>query len=365
MTTVNSIPKEQTSDCSGPLLKVDDLRTTFKIGRKAEDTVTVQAVRGVGFELNAGETVGVVGESGSGKSVTAMSLISLLPPTATVKADVLALNGESIAQLAPKQLRGVRGKQISMVFQDPMTSLNPLMTVGKQIEEMIGAHEKLPRAERKKRVLELLSDVRIPEPEKRYNSYPHEFSGGMRQRVVIAMAMALRPSVLIADEPTTALDVTIQDQILRLMKRMQGEFGTSIILITHDLAVVAGICDRVIVMYGGLVMEEASTKQLFEQPMHPYTMGPLNSLPSLHLDRSDRLESIPGSPPDMTSPPPGCPFAPRCVYARKHCEQVRPGYYQVAAGHRSMCWLLDPDAPDTDNPFGPADGALRKDVVKL
>jgi len=347
------------------LLAVDDLRTVFRVGRRTSDEATVQAVRGVSFEIGRGETVGVVGESGSGKSVTAMSLLRLLPDVAVVEARNLTLDGRSIAGLVGQQLRDLRGKRIAMVFQDPMTSLNPLMPIGKQVEEMIAAHEKgLSRAERKRRVIELLEQVRIPEPERRYRSFPHEFSGGMRQRVMIAMAMALRPEILIADEPTTALDVTIQDQILRLMRSLQAESGTSILLITHDLAVVSGMCTRIIVMYGGLIMEEAPVADIFDHPMLPYTMGLMASLPSLRTG-AQRLESIPGSPPDMTNPGDGCPFAPRCAYARVRCETRRPGFYAAGPGRRSACWLLDADAPGTDNPFGPADGPVRKGVTPL
>ncbi|MDR2566094.1 MAG: ABC transporter ATP-binding protein [Bifidobacteriaceae bacterium] len=354
-----------------PLLKVRGLRTTFRAQTRKGSDAAVQAVRSVDFQLGRGETVGVVGESGSGKSVTALSLIDLLPDTARVEADVLTLDGASIAGLSRKQLRALRGRRIAMVFQDPMTSLNPLMRIGRQLDEMIAAHDRtLTRRQRRERVIELLKEVRIPEPERRYRSYPHEFSGGMRQRAMIAMAMALRPEILVADEPTTALDVTIQDQILRLMRRLQDENGTSILLITHDLAVVAGLCSRVIVMYGGLIMEEAPTEKLFAQPMHPYTMGLLASLPALRGGQGDRLESIPGSPPDMTDPGEGCPFAPRCKYARVRCEQARPPYYSVGeyspgAGHRSMCWLLDPEAPGADSPFGEAGGALRGEVAPL
>ena len=347
------------------LLDVENLRTHFRTGRPADHLPDVQAVRGVSFSLAHGETVGVVGESGSGKSVTAMSVLNLLPDTATLNVGSMTLDGRSIFNLSRKDEQALRGKQIAMVFQDPMTSLNPLMPIGKQIDEMFLVHEKgMSKAERKQRVIDMLTEVRIPEPAKRYNSYPHEFSGGMRQRVMIAMAMALRPQVLIADEPTTALDVTIQDQILRLMRRLQIENGTSILLISHDLSVVAGLCSRVIVMYGGLIMEESPVADLFSRPLHPYTIGLLGALPALQTS-ADRLVSIPGSPPDMTAPGDGCPFAPRCPYARVRCEQRLPGYYSAGPGHRSLCWLLDPEAPASDSPFGEADGALRQGVTPL
>ncbi|MDR1512927.1 MAG: ABC transporter ATP-binding protein, partial [Propionibacteriaceae bacterium] len=289
---------------AAPLLEVSNLRTTFR-GHKGKDgRDSVYAVRGVSFAVGRGETVGVVGESGSGKSVTALSLIGLLPTTALVESDAMTLEDQSIAGLDKKALRRLRGSRVAMVFQDPMTSLNPLMPIGRQIDEMLLEHDKtLSRSQRRERVLELLREVRIPEAEKRYSSLPHEFSGGMRQRVMIAIAMALRPKLLIADEPTTALDVTIQDQILRLMRRLQLEHDMSILLITHDLGVVAGLAKRVVVMYGGLIMEEAPVARLFAQPLHPYTMGLLNSLPSVRAGSSEPLESIPGSPPDMTAPP--------------------------------------------------------------
>jgi len=250
-------------------------------------------------------------------------------------------------------MREIRGEKISMIFQDPMSSLNPLIPVGKQVAEMLLEHHSdLSREEAKKAVLELFEKVRIPEPQKRYKCYPHEFSGGMRQRVMIAMALANKPKLLIADEPTTALDVTIQDQILRQLRELEKEYGASIIFITHDLGVVAELCDRVIVMYGGLVMEEASIDDIFERPSHPYTMGLLNSIPDMEQDKAVRLKPIPGSPPDMTNPPAGCPFAPRCPYARKICGAELPEFTQVGEGHHSRCFLLYPDAPaDDNNPF--------------
>jgi oligopeptide transport system ATP-binding protein len=343
------------------VLDVAGLRTSFRAHRKGG--VDVQAVRGIDVHLAKGEAVAVVGESGSGKSVTAMSLLRLLPGTAVIQADTMTLDGAPITDLSKKQVRDLRGRRIAMVFQDPMTSLNPLMPIGRQIDEMLVIHQaSLNRTQRKARVIDLLTEVRIPEPERRYRSYPHELSGGMRQRVMIAMAMALRPQILIADEPTTALDVTTQDQILRLMRRLQLDNGTSILLITHDLAVVAGMCTRVVVMYGGLVMEEAPVGDLFARPLHPYTMGLLGSLPSLHPDDGSRLVSIPGAPPDMTAPGDGCPFAPRCAYARVRCERERPPYFVTENGQRSACWLLDAQAPDTDNPFGAATGEMRGGV---
>lgn len=330
-----------------PILKIDHLATSFMTGNGE-----VQAVRGVSFTVNKGEILGIVGESGSGKSVTSMSILRLLPDTGRIKDGTIDFEGVDLIKVSNKEMRNIRGERIAMIFQDPMSSLNPLIPVGKQVSEMIKEHHCDRSGEEvKKEVLDLFASVRIPEPEKRYNSYPHEFSGGMRQRVMIAMALANKPELLIADEPTTALDVTIQDQILKQLRALQKEFGTSIMFITHDLGVVAELCDRIIVMYGGLIMEEALIDDIFENPKHPYTLGLLNSMPLLEQDKSERLAPIPGSPPDMTNPPQGCPFAPRCPYARQICGQKCPEYVQVDEAHRSMCWLLLPEAPKEHNPF--------------
>ena len=297
---------------SETILKVEDLKTSFMTS-----SGEVQAVRGVSFEVHKGEILGIVGESGSGKSVTSMSILRLLADTARIKNGKIEFEGTDLTKVSDKQMREIRGQKIAMVFQDPMSSLNPLIPVGKQVAEMIHVHHpEMKRDELQAATLELFREVRIPEAEKRLKSYPHEFSGGMRQRVMIAMALANHPDLLIADEPTTALDVTIQHQILKQMRSLQEEYGTSIIFITHDLGVVAELCDRVVVLYGGLVMEEAEINDLFENPLHPYTMGLLASIPGLTKDKSERLQSIPGSPPDMTKPPKGCPFAPRCQFAR-------------------------------------------------
>jgi len=331
-----------------PILKIDNLKTSFMTSNGE-----VQAVRGVSFSVNKGEILGIVGESGSGKSVTSMSILRLLADTAVIKEGTIAFEGENLIEVSKKRMREIRGEKISMIFQDPMSSLNPLMTVGSQVAEMILVHHpNRNKKEVKAEVLELFEKVRIPEPEKRYNCYPHEFSGGMRQRVMIAMALANKPELLIADEPTTALDVTIQDQILRQLRELEKEYGTSIIFITHDLGVVAELCDRVIVMYGGLIMEEASIFDIFEHPAHPYTMGLLASIPDVEQNKNIRLQPIPGSPPDMTNPPKGCPFAPRCPYARKICAQELPEFVQTGDGHISRCFLQYPDAPaDAGNPF--------------
>lgn len=285
--------------------------------------------------------------------MTSMSILRLLADTARIKDGSILFEGEDLTKVSKKKLREIRGNKISMIFQDPMSSLNPLIPVGKQVSEMIKIHHpKMGKEERKAQVMELFAKVRIPEPEKRYHSFPHEFSGGMRQRVMIAMALANKPELLIADEPTTALDVTIQDQILRQLRELDKEYGASIIFITHDLGVVAELCDRVLVMYGGLIMEEARIEDIFERPGHPYTMGLLHSIPDVEQEKSERLEPIPGSPPDMTNPPAGCPFAPRCSYARKVCAGSLPDFVEVGEGHRTRCFLQYEDAPaDEHNPF--------------
>ncbi|HJC66136.1 MAG TPA: ABC transporter ATP-binding protein [Candidatus Enterocloster excrementigallinarum] len=339
-----------------PILQIENLKTSFMTSNGE-----VQAVRGVSFSVEKGEIVGLVGESGSGKSVTSMSILKLLADTARIKEGTILFEGQDLTQCSRAQMRKIRGGKISMIFQDPMSSLNPLIPVGKQVAEMIREHHpEKSRAQIKQEVLSLFEQVRIPEPEKRFKSFPHEFSGGMRQRVMIAMALANRPELLIADEPTTALDVTIQDQILKQLRELKKEYGTSIIFITHDLGVVAELCDRVVVLYGGLVMEEASIFDIFEHPSHPYTLGLLASIPALDQDKSRRLLPIPGSPPDMTKPPLGCPFAPRCPYARVICGQSLPEMRALSKDHKSRCWLLEPDAPSEHNPFSREEGTKNE-----
>ena len=339
------------------ILKVEGLKTSFMTS-----SGEVQAVRGVSFDVRKGEILGIVGESGSGKSVTSMTILRLLADTARIKEGAIRFEGKDLTKVSEKEMRAIRGQKIAMIFQDPMSSLNPLVPVGKQVAEIMKIHHPEMKPEQlKQRTLELFEQVRIPEAAKRLRSYPHEFSGGMRQRVMIAMALANRPDLLIADEPTTALDVTIQDQILKQLRSLQREYGTSIIFITHDLGVVAELCDRVVVMYGGLIMEEAPIEEIFANPLHPYTMGLLASIPGVHKDKSERLQSIAGSPPDMTSPPAGCPFASRCPYARNICAAECPPYVQ-AGGHRAMCWLLQPDAPAEQNPLYGKLAAAEKEV---
>ena len=331
---------------SANVLEVEDLHTSF-FTRKGE----VKAVRGVNFTLAPGETLGIVGESGSGKSVTAMSIMQLLAHGGRIVGGSVRFDGKDLAAASDAELRAVRGARISMVFQDPMSSLNPLIPVGKQVRELLDTHEKMTKAEAKERVLELFRMVRIPEPERRYSSYPHEFSGGMRQRVMIAMALACKPEVLIADEPTTALDVTIQDQILRILRRLQAELGMSVIFITHDLGVVAEVCSRVAVMYGGTIVEEGTLEEIFSHTAHPYTLGLLASVPRIDGDRDQRLASIPGSPPDLMFPPQGCAFADRCAYARQICQTTPPPATRLSDTHVSHCHLLSPEAPSENNPL--------------
>ena len=335
------------------ILQVRDLHTSFLTSNGE-----VHAVRGVSFDVEKGKSLGIVGESGSGKSVTSLSILKLLGSTGRITSGSIKLDGEELTGKSRRAMRDIRGGRIAMIFQDAMTSLNPLIPMGDQVGEMLWAHRRdMPRAERERKVLELFRMVRIPEPEKRIKSYPHEFSGGMRQRVMIAMALACKPELLIADEPTTALDVSIQDQILKLMRTLQREIGMSIMFITHDLGVVAELCDRVAVMYGGLLMEEADIVDIFNRPMHPYTLGLMASIPDMNQDRAKKLQPIPGSPPDMIHPPKGCPFAPRCPYAMGICTEEIPPYVATGENRRSMCWLLDPEAPAEGNPFRQERGA--------
>lgn len=328
------------------LLSIRRLTVDYQSGK-----TNVHAVRNLSLDVGMGETLGFVGETGAGKTTTALSILRILPEiTARVRSGEIFLEGEDLMRKSKREMRGIRGGQIAMIFQDPMTSLDPVVSVGKQIEEMIRLHTDLPRDEVKKHAEKMLELVGIRA--ERFQDYPHQFSGGMKQRVMIAIALSCSPKLLIADEPTTALDVTIQDQILRQLRELDKEYGASIIFITHDLGVVAELCDRVLVMYGGLIMEEARIEDIFERPGHPYTMGLLHSIPDVEQEKSERLEPIPGSPPDMTNPPAGCPFAPRCSYARKVCAGSLPDFVEVGEGHRTRCFLQYEDAPaDEHNPF--------------
>jgi oligopeptide transport system ATP-binding protein len=318
-----------------PLLEVKGLKTQFF----TQDGV-VKAVDGVSFYVDEGETLGIVGESGCGKSVSVLSVMRLIPqpPGKIVEGEVI-FDGENLLTMSDNDIRKVRGNKIAMIFQDPMTSLNPVLTIGRQIGEALELHMGMNREEARKRSAELLTMVGIPEAEMRLDDYPHQFSGGMRQRAMIAMGLACNPRLLIADEPTTALDVTIQAQIVELVKRLRDDIGMAIIWITHDLGVVAGLADRMMVMYAGHAVEEAPVKEVYANPLHPYTVGLLGSLPRLDELREDRLTSIEGLPPDLIALPPGCPFEPRCVYAIDKCREERPMLEPVGPRHRIACWV--------------------------
>jgi peptide/nickel transport system ATP-binding protein len=328
------------ADQAQPLLAVDGLRTYFDLRQG-----TVKAVDGVSFALAPHETLAIVGESGCGKSITALSLMRLVPdPPGRIAAGTVKLAGVDLLTLDDEAMRGVRGKEIAMIFQEPMTSLNPVLTIGSQIAETVLLHERVGRKEAFDKAVEMLRLTRIPEPEQRANEYPHQLSGGMRQRAMIAMALACNPKVLIADEPTTALDVTIQAQILDIILDLQNKLGTAVILITHDLGVVAETAQRVIVMYAGRKVEEAPVEELFARPQHPYTHGLMASIPRLPLMRGEeesvgeRLQEIPGTVPPLTDLPSGCVFAPRCAYALDICRAEYPAYEEKRPGHWAACW---------------------------
>jgi oligopeptide transport system ATP-binding protein len=315
------------------ILRVDNLATRFHTPEG-----TIFAVNGVSFALRRGETLGVVGESGSGKSVTMMSILQLIPqPPGEIVSGTAIFQDKDLLKLNKKEIRKVRGGKIGMIFQDPMTSLNPVLPIGLQVAEPLIMHRGMSTENARKRVIELLQLVGIPEPEKRLRQYPHQFSGGMRQRVMIAMTLGSDPDILIADEPTTALDVTIQAQIVELVKSLRGELGMSMIWITHDLGIIAGLAHRVLVMYAGLVVEEACVKDLYARPSHPYTVGLLNSLPRIDQDENAPLADIPGMPPLLMEEPKGCPFAPRCPYVFARCEE-RPPLIEVEPEHKAACW---------------------------
>ena len=318
------------------LLEVEDLHTEFRTSNGI-----VKAVRGVTFSVERGETVGLVGESGSGKSVTAMSVMGLIPtPPGRIAGGSVRLDGQELVGIAGRDWNRLRGSRMAMVFQDPFTSLNPTMTIGAQVAEPLRLHRGLDKAEARRQALSLLEAVRIPNPELRLRQYPHEISGGQRQRVMIAMAFACRPELLIADEPTTALDVTVQAQVLALMADMQKKTDTGVLLITHDLGVVAEVCDRVLVMYAGLIVESGTTEQIFRAPKHPYTQGLLASLPQIQAERATRLVSIPGQPPDLAHLPLGCPFYERCPKRMPDtCPTRPPAPTEPEPGQKTRCFL--------------------------
>ena len=319
---------------TAPVLQVKDLKTQF-----FTDDGVVQAVDGVSFDLQPGETLGIVGESGCGKSVTALSILRLIQEPGRITSGQILFRGSDIVKLPEEEVREIRGKDIAMIFQDPLSSLNPVLRVGYQIEEAMVAHGKVPSKVARTRTIELLKEVRIPAAESRVDDYPHQFSGGMRQRAMIAMGLANKPSILIADEPTTALDVTVQAQILELLRDLNESTRTAIILITHNMGVVAGLCQRVIVMYAGRIVEEGPVEQIFKDPQHPYTWSLLQSIPRLDSDRKDRLLSIEGLPPDLIKPPHGCRFNPRCRFKIEKCLHDDPPLMDVGPDQEAACWV--------------------------
>jgi oligopeptide transport system ATP-binding protein len=317
------------------VLEVKGLKTQFF----TQDGV-VKAVNGISYELNEGETLGIVGESGCGKSVSVMSLMKLIPiPPGRIVGGEAIFESRDLMKIDDDEMRSVRGNKIAMIFQDPMTSLNPVLTIGKQVSEALELHLGMSKSEGRQRTVELLEMVGIPSAADRVDDYPHQFSGGMRQRVMIAMGLSCNPQILIADEPTTALDVTIQAQIVDLVKKLRDEIGMAIIWITHDLGVVAGLADRVVVMYAGFIVEEASVRDLYGDPRHPYTIGLLASLPRLDEERGRRLASIEGLPPDLIALPEGCPFYARCNYRVDRCQVENPPLDPVAPNHKAACWV--------------------------
>ena len=325
------------------ILNIEDLHVSF-------DTYAgeVQAVRGVTYHVDEGEVLAVVGESGCGKSVTAQTIMRLNPePPARIKSGTLTLDGIDIVNSTEEEKQKIRSKEVSMIFQDPMTCMNPTMIVGKQIVEAIKHHQKLSKEEAEAKAIEMLKKVQIPNAEERAKQYPHQFSGGMRQRAMIAMALSCNPKLLIADEPTTALDVTIQAQIIDLLAEIRETMGTAIILITHDLGVVASLADRIAVMYAGKIVESGATKDIFYNPSHPYTSALLASLPKHDTNKEDKLTSIPGTPPDLVNPPVGCAFAARCEKCMKICKTKQPPVFDLGNNHESACWLLHKDCPSS------------------
>jgi oligopeptide transport system ATP-binding protein len=329
-----------------PLLDVRNLEIAFY----TKDGV-VRAVNGISYSLEKGDTLGIVGESGSGKSVSLLAMLGLIPmPPGKIEKGEILFEGKDLLKLKRGQWGGIRGKQIAMIFQDPMTSLNPVMTIGNQIDEAIKINLGLGQQEARQRTIEVLSQVGMPHAEERCHDYPHQFSGGMRQRVMIAMAISCRPQLLIADEPTTALDVTIQAQIIELVKRLQKELGMTVIWVTHDLGVVARLTKKIIVMYGGSIMERGPIKAIYNHPRHPYTIGLLASVPGATANRQTELNFIPGSPPDMIRLPKGCPFVARCAYQTEHCSLEKPALEEIEPGQWGACWNIEQVAREISKP---------------
>ena len=333
--TANETPRSgQARTHGGAALRVENLRTYFYT-----DDGVVRAVDDVSFELQRGRTLGIVGESGSGKTVANLSILRLIPhPPGRIVGGRILFDGRDLVRVSERELRRIRGKRIAMIFQDPMTSLNPYLRVSRQLTEVLELHEGMSPGEARRSAITMMERVGIPEAARRIDAYPHEFSGGMRQRVMIAMALLCEPEVLLADEPTTALDVTIQAQILTLMRNLRDELGTAVVLITHDLGVVAGMADEVAVMYAGRIVEQAPTAQLFATPRHPYTLGLLKSIPRLDR-RQTRLDPIPGRPPAWSALGAGCPFAPRCAFVQERCRREYPEFRSVAPEHYAACWV--------------------------
>lgn len=328
------------------ILQVKGLKTSFDthIGE-------VQSVRGINLYLNKGEAVGIVGESGCGKSVSMMSIMRLIADNGRIKAGEVIFDNKDISKIPEKEMEKIRGNKISMIFQDPMTSLNPVLTIGDQLTEPLIKHKGMNKKEANAEAVKMLELVGIPSPEARLKQYPHEFSGGMRQRVMIAMSLICKPELIIADEPTTALDVTIQAQIMDLMKDLKDKMNTAIILITHDLGVVADLCKRIYVMYGGIIVEEGTDEDIFYEGKHPYTWGLLKSVPNPKSDVREKLIPIEGQPPDLFKPPVGCPFAARCDYAMKVCLEKQPPLFDLGGEHKAACWLCHENAPKVESPI--------------
>ena len=325
---------------AAPLLRVEDLRTQFFTSRGI-----VHAVDGISFNVGRGETVGIVGESGSGKTMTAFSILRLVPDPGRIVSGRILFKDQDVVQMNDDDVREFRGNDVAMIFQDPMTSLNPVTRVGTQIDEAMTAHERFSKKEADGRVIPLLQKVRIPEAAQRARDYPHQFSGGMRQRAMIAMGLSNEPELLIADEPTTALDVTVQAQIIQLLKQLNRDVGAAIILITHNMALVASLCQRIIVMYAGRIVEEGPVEQSFDSPQHPYTWSLLRSVPRVDVARVERLVSIKGLPPDLVRLPPGCKFHPRCRFKVEKCEREEPPLDEVAPDQEARCWVLMRNVP--------------------
>ena len=317
------------------LLQIEDLHTQFFTSRGV-----VHAVDGVNLHIDAGEVLGVVGESGCGKTITALSVLRLVPDPGKIVSGRILFRGQDVTKMGDDEIREFRGNDVAMIFQDPMTSLNPVTRIGPQIEEAMTAHNRFTQQEARTRVIDLLKRVRVPAAESRIHDFPHQFSGGMRQRAMIAMGLANEPALLIADEPTTALDVTVQAQIIQLMKQLNRELGTAMMLITHNMALVASLCTRIVVMYAGRVVEEGPVDQIFKSPQHPYTWSLLRSVPRVDEARKDRLISIRGLPPDLAHPPPGCKFHPRCPFVIDHCKEEEPPLGEVGPNQLARCWVL-------------------------